>query len=81
MFGIHDQTHPVKHYDIETDSTSVKLEPVREKFLHVPLPWRKKAWDLKNEGMRWAWLRVGIWWYRHPNNYKTWYVRFGVFYG
>ena len=43
-YGIQDNTWAVKTFDRETDSTKVDLRPVKERYLRIYLPWKRKRY-------------------------------------
>jgi hypothetical protein len=68
--------HAVQNYDVATDTINVTLEPVKEKYLHFLMPWKRKIYSLATDGIERIRPKFVIYWHKHPFARCT-YIRMG----
>jgi len=69
-YGIQDNEWAQKGY--ESDGTrSVKLIPVKERYLIVSMPWKRALYSINDDTLARRRPRFGIWWHKHPRGYVT----------
>jgi len=76
-YGIQDNQHPVKRYDKSTDSTSVTLEPIKEKYLRLSAPWKRKIFSITTDQIERYRPTIGFYWHKHSNA-RAWFIRVGI---
>ena len=64
-YGIKDNTHAYQHIDADGVKTA-RLEPIREKYLHFVMPWKRAIYSLSTDQIERARPKFVIYWHKHP---------------
>jgi hypothetical protein len=74
-YGIQDNTWAYKHID-DKGVRTLRLEPVKEKYLHFVMPWKRNIYSLATDGIERIRPKFAIYWHKHSYSRCT-FLRMG----